>query len=396
MVSTRAARSSRASNNNNNTEAGDDPVATASRSIEPLGLGSEMSGSHTSREYRMRTPDAEEGLQTPVPENPELSSIEARHRALVAQVKARRLQEEIEALEEEATGHTPSRLVAIEGVSLPTRKRPIDAVYDSVMPKQIKLSNPPTFAGKNHKELQSYEVGWKNQFRAMPTIPDDEYATRIATAATYLTHTAAEAWARNTTRYHKWDDYMKFLRSIIADPETRKSIALLQLQTKTQRTGQSVRALLGEVENLESDIPKLTEEERSAWAFLNALSPELRTEVIRENKEIKTREQVVASAQRHEEMTKQRKLQEDAATSKPKTSTLPSPAPSRGAYGSRGGRGSFLGRSKDKGKEKEKDEKEVKASTSSTGAFPGKCHHCGKVGHKAYKCPKRDRNGNHA
>jgi hypothetical protein len=92
---------------------------------------------------------------------------------------------------------------------------------------------------------------------------------------------------------------------VLADPATRKSDALLRLATKTQKDTQTVRDLLAQIENLEQDIPPMEEEERRAWILLNALRPALRAEVIREHKEITTREQVLASAQRHEEVSKQ-------------------------------------------------------------------------------------------
>jgi hypothetical protein len=52
------------------------------------------------------------------------------------------------------------------------------------------------------------------------------------------------------------------------------------------------------VKELEEDWPTLTFKEDKAWRLLNSLRPELRREVLRENKVITSREQVVASAQR--------------------------------------------------------------------------------------------------
>jgi hypothetical protein len=83
---------------------------------------------------------------------------------------------------------------------------------------------------------------------------------------------------------------MAFLRGVIADPATRKSEALLALASKAQKEGQTVRELLAEIENLEQDIPPMTEDERRAWVLLNALRPALRAEVIRENKDVTSRE----------------------------------------------------------------------------------------------------------
>jgi hypothetical protein len=71
-----------------------------------------------------------------------------------------------------------------------------------------------------------------------------------------------------------------------------------------QEETQSVRDLVNYVEELEEDWPILTLEEDKAWRLLNSLRPELRHEVLRENKAITSREQVVAFVQRQEELSK--------------------------------------------------------------------------------------------
>jgi len=60
--------------------------------------------------------------------------------------------------------------------------------------------------------------------------------------------------------------------------------ALYRLQKKTQRDKQTAREYLEEMEALERDLPPLSDEERKAWAFLNGLRPDLRREVMRENR----------------------------------------------------------------------------------------------------------------
>lgn len=139
----------------------------------------------------------------------------------------------------------------------------------------------------------------------MPELAGEDYSSRIVIAATYLKGIAAEAWGRNKVTFTKWEDYIRLLRGVLSDPETRKSNALLRLTTKAQKDTQTVRDLLAQIKNLEQDIPPMEEEERRAWILLNALRPALRAEVIREHKEITSRDQVLASAQRYEEVSKQ-------------------------------------------------------------------------------------------
>jgi hypothetical protein len=65
-----------------------------------------------------------------------------------------------------------------------------------------------------------------------------------------------------------------------------------------------VREFTSYIEGLERDIPDWTERERKAWFLLNSLYPNLRKEVIKENKVITSREQVIAAAQRYKELAK--------------------------------------------------------------------------------------------
>lgn len=68
-----------------------------------------------------------------------------------------------------------------------------------------------------------------------------------------------------------------------------------------QGENQKVRELVIDIERLEEDIPEMTEEVRKAWVLLLAVKPDIRTSVLSEHKEITSREQVLASAARHEQ-----------------------------------------------------------------------------------------------
>jgi hypothetical protein len=298
-------------------------------------------------------------------------SLEERHAFIVNQVKQKRIEKEIVMLQQELAGDTPGEYVSIAGTSLPHRKRAASSNVEPILPKQIKLGDPPSFSGKSVKELQTYDVGWNIQFKAMPMVASDAYVQRIATAATYLRGIAAEAWARNATTFTRWSDYMTFLRGVLSDPATRKSEALLSLASKAQKESQTVRELLAEIENLEQDIPPMTEDERRAWVLLNALRPALRAEVIRENKEITSREQVLASAQRHEEVTRQ---QTKAETPKQYSKSTPM----------RPASDSWSRRSSASREHKEKFER--KETTPTTTRWRGSCFNCGKSGHKSADC----------
>jgi hypothetical protein len=102
-----------------------------------------------------------------------------------------------------------------------------------------------------------------------------------------------------------WDGFLMWAKSLVADPANRMADASLRLKNLVQRDTQSVREIATMVEELEEDLLSLTPSEERAWRMLNALRPEIRREVLRENKTITSREQVIVAAQRQEELLKQ-------------------------------------------------------------------------------------------
>ena len=56
------------------------------------------------------------------------------------------------------------------------------------------------------------------------------------------------------------------------------------------------------IEKLEDELLVLSEEEQKAWTLLNCLEPDLRTVVLREERAVRTRTQIQATAQRLQEL----------------------------------------------------------------------------------------------
>jgi hypothetical protein len=71
------------------------------------------------------------------------------------------------------------------------------------------------------------------------------------------------------------------------------------------------------VKELEKDWPILIPEKDKAWRLLNSLRPELRRKILRENKAITSREQIVAFTQKQEELFKSLKNALSARASAP-------------------------------------------------------------------------------
>ena len=71
--------------------------------------------------------------------------------------------------------------------------------------------------------------------------------------------------------------------------------ASLRLKNLVQSESQSVRDIAITVEELEEDLLALSPNEQRVWRMLNALRPEIRREVLRENRIITSREQVIVA-----------------------------------------------------------------------------------------------------
>jgi predicted nucleic acid-binding protein len=144
---------------------------------------------------------------------------------------------------------------------------------------------PPTFKGTSLKELREFQQGCEVYFDAVDE-PDER--RRIATAALYLRELALQEWSRRITTPLSWEEFIRFLRNRIADPANRIGTASLRLKKAEQRESQSARQFASYIEELE-DISDMRYEERRAWVLLNRLKPEIRTNVLLENRVITTR-----------------------------------------------------------------------------------------------------------
>ena len=165
-----------------------------------------------------------------------------------------------------------------------------------------------------------------------------------------------------------WETFIVYLKSLIADPANALANASKRLKDIRLTKGQKVREFREQIEQLERDIPEQTKEERQAWSLLNSLTPELRREVLREQKTITSRDQVSASAQRFEEIA------EMEARRKPEDKEEKSSKPKDTQATSRRGAG----------------KRQAKSASSTSGKSKASksliCFNCNKPGHKADEC----------
>ena len=165
----------------------------------------------------------------------------------------------------------------------------------------IRAKEPTTFEGKSLREYREYAATCQTYFAAV----GGEELEKIELAATYLRGNALSIWVAKELKPVTWDIYLAWAKSLVADPANRMADASLRLKNLVQKEAQSVRDVATLVEELEEDLLDLTPVEERAWRMLNILRPEIRREVLRENRTITSREQVIIAAQRQEELLRQ-------------------------------------------------------------------------------------------
>jgi hypothetical protein len=212
------------------------------------------------------------------------------------EVLERRAREQLTELERELAGGeraSSTALVGEEQAELPSR-----SASESGSSHRVRALAPPVYTAISLGELRKHIQGAVVYFDA---IGEHDVRRRIAVAASYCRDEALSQWTRLIEKPQSWAEYERILRDMIQDPANRMSSALLSLK-KIQQRDESIRELANRIEELEEDIPELSVEQQRAWALLNALQHELRAAVLREERVIRTRGQVISTAQRLQEL----------------------------------------------------------------------------------------------
>ena len=271
--------------------------------------------------------EARENPDIPVRESPEPTEtgeapargVETRRQKLArleAAVKERQVNERIAQLEAYLASDQPGPSMRTVGPS-PLLKRKADTLLEPYswvgpFPSQgsdiLRPKTPPIFDGKSLKQLEEYDVGWVGYFESFGY--EEPPCEGIPLTATYLRKYPQTSWARRRRgkkpNFTSWEEYTNWLRKQVVDPANRMAYASLRLKELKQGPTQSVQELVGYMKSLERDIPNWDAETRRAWELLNALRPDIRREVMRENKDIVSRDQIIASAQKQEQVSSRR------------------------------------------------------------------------------------------
>jgi hypothetical protein len=109
----------------------------------------------------------------------------------------KRRREAIEDAEKELNGESSLGLNDIEG--LPTRGKRIAAAYGSEpTPRYLRPSDPPTYSGKDLKEMENFTAGYRTYFDADLSGAYDSDAKRVRLAASSLKGKALLNWDNRT------------------------------------------------------------------------------------------------------------------------------------------------------------------------------------------------------
>jgi hypothetical protein len=329
---------------------------------------------------------------SPTPEESETQELLRRRARLAEILRRQRLREEIQAMEAEVAGETPTVFAEVAGTTLPTRKRQFSNTIErdrEEVQKALRTVKPKYFGAKSMQQLHAFDSSWRTIFESLPydVIPD--WPGRVRTAANYLENRALDEWRRDRRENQlvpsTWDQFIAWCKDTIEDADVRKGEALEKLGSLKQSTSQSVRDLVHQIELLEGEVGPLNEDERKGWALFHALTPSLRDAVRRDLRTITSRAQVLASAQRLETTISKGRVADRHRPARSSTSIRETSRNTSGQSGRRGARDSQA--PSERGSPAPPKKPRRRTPTPEHRSFQGECFNCNKKGHKEADCP---------
>jgi hypothetical protein len=102
---------------------------------------------------------------------------------MIEQVRRKRIEEGIKALQAELVGDMQALRMEIPCLPIQEKRRASSPPPNQPLAQMSRPAKPPTFKRRHLKEAAEYEVGWKIHFQATKAMLN---ADRIALVATYL------------------------------------------------------------------------------------------------------------------------------------------------------------------------------------------------------------------
>lgn len=267
--------------------------------------------------------------------------------------------------------------------------------------KSLRPAAPESFDGSSYDGLEDWLMSAELYFEAInKDLADADDGTQaIKTAATWLGGDARKAYVRSRPQIATWADFVVFLRGVVKDPQTRVYEATRALLYTKQRSTQTARQYLHDLEHAEAEVvaARLTPEEQASYRFLQGLRGDIRAAIMAEPAEVRaTRDSLLSAAVRHEarmgigsEAKGKDKPKEDNRSSKGgDRSSTPKPSARRtqnsrtNSTGNRARSGGQPPRPPTETFKKVRHEESTKVEQRP----PPICYNCGKVGHKADVC----------
>jgi hypothetical protein len=313
-----------------------------------------------------------ENQSQPTPDSV-LRDLQERYAVVKAQHEVYRLQAEIDAMNAEMAG------LGGEASANP-RKRAGSSLQreGGNFASRIRHRDAVRFSGKDFDELHRFDKRWRLLIEQEGIAIEEARNEHIRVAAASLDGIASNSWLRWDDRgvCSSWEEFIDFLRDVIQAPELRRANALLAYHRTRLTQGEGVRDLVDKLEQLEKDIPEMEEDERKAWDLIVRLPAAIREELLRLDKPILSRTQVVAEVQKIEELLARKPQQ-----SKPQSGSSGHQQPRRTSP-----RSGKTPRSEPKWQPREPRNAAGERSQSTPSWA---CHYCHEKGHFIRDCPKK-------